>query len=264
MMKIRFSKYQGTGNDFIIIDNREERFNGDNIEFINHLCDRRFGIGADGLMLLENSGTTSFRMRYFNSDGREGSMCGNGGRCIAAFAVHNNLIINKSSFSFDAVDGLHEASYNNGIVSLKMQDVKELSNYNGDYFLNTGSPHFVRFVESSDKVAVFEDGKAIRWSDQFKPNGTNVNFVEKISSEHIKVRTFERGVEDETLSCGTGVVASSIAAYKAFETSNSINIDVLGGKLHVSFQPEDNDNFKNIWLTGPATFVFEGTIDMQS
>ncbi len=263
MIKIRFSKYQGTGNDFIIIDNREERFNGDDIAFINHLCNRRFGIGADGLMLLENSGNTSFRMRYFNSDGREGSMCGNGGRCIAAFAVHNNLIINKSSFSFDAVDGLHEASYNNGVVSLKMLDVTEVNNYSGDYFLNTGSPHFVRFVENCDKVAVFDEGKTLRWSDQFKPNGTNVNFVEKIDQNHIKVRTFERGVEDETLSCGTGVVASSIAAYKSYETSNNVNIDVLGGKLQVSFQPIDGNTYKNIWLTGPATFVFEGTIDMK-
>ncbi len=260
-MKVKFSKYQGAGNDFIIIDNRDERFNGDNVELIHSLCDRRFGIGADGLMLLENSGETAFRMRYYNSDGKEGSMCGNGGRCIAAFAVHNNLIINTHLYTFDAVDGLHEAKYNNGIVSLKMQDVVNIEKLKSDYFLNTGSPHFVRFVDDCDKVAVYDEGKAIRWSEPFKPGGTNVNFVSKLGENLIKVRTFERGVEDETLACGTGVVASSLVASFALATSNNLDIEVLGGKLQVSFKTTDQKTFTDIWLTGPATFVFSGVIE---
>lgn len=261
-MKIKFSKYQGTGNDFIIIDNRDERFDDSNIDLINTLCNRRFGIGADGLMLLENSGETAFRMRYFNSDGKEGSMCGNGGRCIAAFAVHNNLIINPQHFSFDATDGLHEAKFTNGIVSLKMQDVLTIEKLGYDYFLNTGSPHFVRFIENCDKIAVYEEGKAIRWSDYFKPGGTNVNFVSKIDENTIKVRTFERGVEDETLSCGTGVVASSISSYLHFATPTNLNIEVLGGKLQVSFNAHNETHFTDVWLTGPATFVYEGVIEV--
>lgn len=259
-MKIKFSKYQGTGNDFIIIDNRDELFDSNNVTLVNKLCDRRFGIGGDGLMLLENSINTSFKMRYFNSDGKEGSMCGNGGRCIAAFAVHSNLIINPQHFTFDAVDGLHEARYNNGVVSLRMSDVVLIEKTEDDFFLNTGSPHFVRFVENVDKISVFEDGKAIRWSEPFQPGGTNVNFVTKIDDNRIKVRTFERGVEDETLSCGTGVVASSIASYLHNSTSKNLQIEVLGGELSVSFDPKSSEKVENIWLTGPATFVFEGHI----
>jgi diaminopimelate epimerase len=259
-MKIKFSKYQGTGNDFIIIDNRDELFDSNNVTLVNKLCNRRFGIGADGLMLLENSINTSFKMRYFNSDGKEGSMCGNGGRCIAAFAVNSNLIINPQYFTFDAVDGLHEARYNNGVVSLKMSNVTLIEKTGNDFFLNTGSPHFVRFTDDIDKISVYNEGKAIRWSEPFQPGGTNVNFVSRIDENKIKVRTFERGVEDETLSCGTGVVASSIASHLHLSTSKDLQIEVLGGELNVSFQSPNNGKVENIWLTGPATFVFEGYI----
>lgn len=261
-MKIKFSKYQGTGNDFVLIDNRDELFDANNIELVNRLCDRRFGIGGDGLMLLENSINTSFKMRYFNSDGKEGSMCGNGGRCIAAFAVHNKLIINPQHFTFDAVDGLHEAKYSNGVVSLKMSDVDTIEKMDNDFFLNTGSPHYVKFTENVDKISVYTDGKVIRWSEPFQPSGTNVNFVTVVDQDHIKVRTFERGVEDETLSCGTGVVASSIASHLQHSTSRNLQIKVLGGELAVSFDALTNGKIANIWLTGAATFVFEGYINI--
>lgn len=257
---IEFYKYQGTGNDFVLIDNRNNCFDGDNIELINRLCDRRFGIGGDGLMLLEEHDEYDFTMRYFNSDGREASMCGNGGRCIAAFAVHIGVVSNPDDFAFMAVDGLHLASYKNGIVKLKMIDVDAFEQTDNYTFMDTGSPHHVEFVEKTNAINVVEEGKAIRYSDVYAPDGTNVNFVEFKGTNALKVRTYERGVEDETLACGTGVVASAISAHLKRPEYTDFNIEVLGGQLRVFFEPQ-NKGFKNIWLEGPATFVFKGTIE---
>jgi len=259
---IDFYKYQGAGNDFVILDNRNKSFDGSNAEVIRFLCDRRFGIGADGLMLLENHPDYDFTMRYFNSDGNEASMCGNGGRCIAAFAVHQDIVPQNKTFRFMAVDGLHEASYNEGIVSLKMIDVKHVDIHEEYTFLDTGSPHFVQFHQSVDELDVNEMGSKVRYSDQFKPGGTNANFVHFVNDNTIKVRTYERGVENETLACGTGVVASAISAHLKKKTISDFNIEVLGGKLRVYFKPTP-EGFSDIWLVGPAQFVFKGSIELQ-
>ncbi|TLX76509.1 diaminopimelate epimerase [Labilibacter sediminis] len=263
-MKIEFYKYQGTGNDFVIIDNRDGKFDSKNYTLVSFLCDRRMGIGADGLMLLENhhSPDIDFTMRYYNSDGKEASMCGNGGRCIAAFAVHQKAVQNSAEFSFEAVDGLHIAKYDNGIVSLKMSEVDHIELGDNYYFLDTGSPHYIAHKQNIDDVDIVKYGSEIRYSDQFKPGGTNVNIVEELSDNHLKVRTYERGVEDETYSCGTGVVASAISTFVKNNKSSSFNIDVKGGKLKVNFEGNKHDGFKNIWLIGPATFVFYGAIEV--
>jgi len=262
MSEITFNKYQGTGNDFIIIDNRDNTFDGSNTQLINYLCDRRFGIGGDGLMLLEDHADLDFTMRYFNSDGKEASMCGNGGRCIAAFAVHQGVVKNTNSFAFMAVDGEHRASYNNGVVTLKMIDVNEINAKEKFTFMDTGSPHHVEFVNNCDKVDVFNEGRNIRNSALYKPHGTNVNFVEFKEGNRIRVRTYERGVEDETLACGTGVVASAISAHLKKNQYSDFNIDVEGGKLRVFFT-NMNNQFKDVWLEGPATFVFNGKIKID-
>ncbi|MCW3807612.1 diaminopimelate epimerase [Plebeiibacterium marinum] len=263
-MQINFYKYQGTGNDFVIIDNRNGNFDSKNVQLVSFLCDRRMGIGADGLMLLENNinPDVDFTMRYYNSDGREASMCGNGGRCIAAFAVHQNSVKTPDNFIFEAVDGMHEASYSNGIVSLKMINVDTIEKGSDYFFLNTGSPHYVTHQNQIDDMDIVTKGAAIRYSDAFKPGGTNVNFVEELAHNHIKVRTYERGVEDETHSCGTGVVASAISTFEKNAQTKEFDIDVKGGKLKVTFDGDSQTGFKNIWLTGPATYVFKGSIEV--
>lgn len=258
---IKFYKYQGAGNDFVIIDNRNHAFDGSNTETVHFLCDRRFGIGGDGLMLLENHAEYDFTMRYFNSDGKEASMCGNGGRCIAAFAVHQGIVKAKEKFRFMAVDGLHEASYDEGIVSLKMIDINQVEIKDNYTFLNTGSPHYVEFCQSTENLDIKTLGSKVRYSDTFQPGGTNVNFVHFINDNTIKVRTYERGVEDETLACGTGVVASAISAHLKKPEISDFNIEALGGKLRVYFKA-NNEKFTDIWLVGPAKFVFEGSIDV--
>jgi len=255
-----FWKYQGAGNDFVVIDNRSLHFDSENVQLVSSLCDRRFGIGADGLMLLENDEKAEFKMRYYNSDGREASMCGNGGRCIAAFAVHEGIVKDATHFTFNAVDGLHEASYENGIVSLKMQDVTRIESRPNGYYLNTGSPHHVEFVEDTINVAVYEQGKAIRYSNLYAPGGTNVNFVAIQSEAAIAVRTYERGVENETLACGTGVVASAISASVKLGRGEAFDVTVEGGKMKVTFERIDDHTFRNVWLIGPAKFVFKGEI----
>lgn len=259
-MKLHFYKYQGTGNDFVMIDNRSLFFPKDNVQLINKLCDRRFGIGADGLILLEPSKTADFTMVYFNADGNEGSMCGNGGRCLVAFA--NQLEVIKNETTFDAVDGLHYATINNGIVSLKMIDVSEISTQNTDLFLNTGSPHHIQFSDNVAAINVKELGAKIRYGAPYFEEGTNVNFAEQVSENAFKVRTYERGVEDETLACGTGVTAVAIAANNANKTSkNTIQLEVLGGNLEVSFDKNET-SYTNVFLKGPAQFVFEGDIQI--
>lgn len=258
-MTIAFNKYQGTGNDFIIIDNRSGVFNPDNTSLINRLCDRRFGIGADGLILINNLDGYDYEMIYFNSDGFKGTMCGNGGRCTAAFALKNGVA--GTSQRFMASDGIHEALSENEIIRLTMSNVNNISKISGNYFINTGSPHSVVFTSDLDNLDVFSEGRKIRWSDEFKPGGTNVNFVE-IQKDGIFVRTFERGVEDETLSCGTGVTASAIASVLSGQfVSAPVNVRTRGGDLKVEFQIK-SDMITGIKLCGPATFVFEGTFEI--
>lgn len=256
-MNIHFHKYQGTGNDFVIIDDRTNEFPKDNAELVAKLCDRRFGIGADGLMLLRNQEGFDFEMVYFNSDGNEGSMCGNGGRALVQFAHDLEIISEKCTFI--AVDGPHTATVSEGLIHLRMIDVEDLEVTEEDYFMNTGSPHHVEFVKNIMDFDVFNNGQSIRHSLRYQPAGTNVNFVEKLGKRKIKVRTFERGVEDETLSCGTGVTASAISSFLEHEMDSPIEIEVLGGYLSVSFDIID-DIFTNIYLIGPAIKVFEGDI----
>ncbi len=261
-MKIEFYKYQGTGNDFILIDNRQKMIARDQFDLVKSLCDRKFGIGADGLILLEDHEEYDFEMVYFNSDGKESSMCGNGGRCVSAFASFLGLV--KERCRFLAIDGEHESVLKSGDwVELKMTDVHEIE-IGEDYFLlDTGSPHYVIFVEDVDDINVVENGKAIRYSKRFRDDGVNVNFVEPAEDKLI-VATYERGVEDETLSCGTGVTASAIANYLRDPSQNftEIPIESKGGKLLVRLEPYGKIGFKNIWLCGKAEQVFKGTIDI--
>ncbi len=263
MIKIEFYKYQGTGNDFIIIDGRNKDLNPDSM-VIKKLCDRKFGIGADGLMILKNHEGYDFSMTYYNADGHEGSMCGNGGRCIIAFAKQIGISNNK--LRFIAIDGSHDGevlNHENGVslVRLKMTDVSEFSARTNYYMLETGSPHYVEFTEKVSTKDVYSEGKAIRYNDLFKAKGVNVNFADE-SDNQLFVRTYERGVEDETLSCGTGVTAAAIAfALKNDLKKDCIQIQTLGGNLKVSFEKEGNV-FKNVWLEGPAAFVFKGEIDI--
>ena len=256
-MATAFNKYQGTGNDFIIIDNRNRVFNPGNSGLIHRLCDRRFGIGADGLILINAVDGYDYEMIYFNSDGFRGTMCGNGGRCTAAFALKHGIAGKKQRFL--APDGLHEAILENDIIQLTMSDVKNISTISGNYFINTGSPHYVVFTNDLDNLNVFSEGRELRWSDEFKPGGTNVNFVE-VQEDGIFVRTFERGVEDETLSCGTGVTASAIASVLSGHfVSAPVNVRTRGGELKVEFEKR-SDLITGIKLCGPAAFVFEGTV----
>lgn len=256
-----FYKYQGTGNDFILLDNRNKEIQISN-ENIKLLCDRRFGIGADGLMLLELEPGVDFKMVYYNSDGNESSMCGNGGRCISAFAKKLGIISDKARFL--AIDGMHEVNVQENYVSLKMNDVKSIEKGDGFYYLNTGSPHYVKSVYDVKNFNVYDEGKKIRNSDRFIAEGTNVNFIEKIE-DAIFVRTYERGVENETLSCGTGVTAAAlVAAVSGLANSkNNCSIFTLGGSLNVKFDRVLESNFYNIWLEGPAEFVFEGKIEIS-
>lgn len=259
-MTITFYKYQGTGNDFIIIDNRNLIFDRKNKTLIEKLCHRKFGIGADGFMLLQNRTGYDFEMVYYNADGNESSMCGNGGRCIVDFARELKIIKDKAHFI--AIDGEHEAHLKGNSVSLKMNDVKNIEIHPDFYFLNTGSSHYVEFVKDIEHVDVFEKGKEIRYNDRFKKEGTNVNFVEIKEDNQLFVRTYERGVENETLSCGTGVTASALAAsLKENKSSrNSFNIKTLGGDLTVKFKKNKGDSFSDIWLEGSAILVFKGEV----
>ena len=251
---IKFYKYQGTGNDFIMIDNRNQSFPKNDVDLVKKMCDRRFGIGADGLILLENHENLDFQMVYYNSDGNESTMCGNGGRCIVAFAHFLNVFENK--VKFNAIDGLHEAEINGNVVKLKMIDVPEIIKIDADYQLNTGSPHFVRYVEDVQNLDVYKNGYEIRNSEPYKKEGINVNFVSKISDNEVFVRTYERGVEDETYSCGTGVTASCLTFMDEFG-GGEVSVKTLGGNLKV-YAEKYEAGFRNIWLEGPAEYVFEG------
>ena len=257
---MHFYKYQGTGNDFIILDNRNWSYTTLSTERIKALCDRRFGIGADGLMLLNTRTGFDFEMKYYNADGRESSMCGNGGRCLVKFAY--DLGMHKSTYRFSAIDGVHEAEIqDDGIVNLKMQDVTEVKEYHGDYILNTGSPHYVKIVSDVMDIDVFQKGMDIRYSADFSMEGINVNFVEQKKPDEIIVRTYERGVEDETLSCGTGVTAAALVCFHNEMGYNDVTVITKGGKLVVRYDRTGEDCFQNIWLCGPAMKVFEGDLE---
>jgi len=260
-MQVHFYKYEGTGNDFVLIDNRDGKTKELDTTKIAALCDRRFGIGADGLMLLQHKQGYDFEMVYYNSDGRTTSMCGNGGRCIVAFA--NRLGVIKDKAHFIAIDGEHIAVVKNDWVSLKMNDVKKIEENNDHFFLDTGSPHYVKSVKDVRSVNVFEEGKAIRNNERFKEQGTNVNFIER-QGGHLFVRTYERGVEDETYSCGTGVVAAALVASVNGSSTGAdhCGIKTLGGELNVKFKKNVDNTFTDIWLEGTATFVFEGTVEI--
>lgn len=261
-MQVHFYKYQGTGNDFVIMDNRSGELDKLTEAQVAFLCDRRFGIGGDGLMLLNRHPQYDFEMKYYNSDGRESSMCGNGGRCLVKFAHDIGLV--KDAYHFIAVDGEHEAEVNSdGSVSLKMNDVERIDAAGKDYVLNTGSPHFVQLTEGVMDLDVFKEGRAIRNSDPYKEKGINVNFVERQKEgEGIIVRTYERGVEDETLSCGTGVTAAALVCHQNNEGLNEVPVQTRGGRLRIKYEKK-GDTFKDIWLIGPAQKVFEGTVELK-
>ncbi len=259
LMELPFYKYQGTGNDFIIIDNRTKFFPVKNQKAIAHLCDRHFGIGADGLILLENDSSTDFKMVYFNADGNESTMCGNGGRCIVAFAKYLKIIEEKTSFL--AVDGIHHATIENDSVTLQMTNVDNIKINNNHVFVDTGSPHHVEWVSDLSHFPILEKGKEIR-NNIYGTEGSNVNFVQYINQNILRVRTYERGVENETLACGTGVTAAAIAFHATQKTTETeIKLLVEGGELIVSFDVE-NGTYKNVFLTGPAQFVYKGSIEI--
>ena len=258
-MMISFVKYQGTGNDFIMIDNRDNTISLD-ANHIGALCDRKKGIGADGVILIQEHPELDFEMVYYNSDGSQ-SMCGNGSRCAVQYA--NVLgMINGTRTNFLSTNGPHEASLDEGIIHLHLTDVKETKDFgNDELFIDTGSPHHIKFIDNAAACNVFDQGKEIRNKEIYAPGGTNVNFVEILDESSIFVRTYERGVEDETLSCGTGVTAASIAA-STKNLKSPIQIKTLGGDLKVSFDMNEKGHFTNVYLIGPAEKVFEGSIDL--
>lgn len=259
-MLIHFYKYQGTGNDFILIDNRIDPIPLSTAQ-IKQACDRHFGVGADGLMLLNLDSDADFNMVYYNSDGRESTMCGNGGRCMTAFAKRLGLIENETRFS--AIDGLHEARIDeNGVVSLKMKDVNAIQQSETYFELNTGSPHYVTYADFVQELDIKKEGQLIRYSPRYKDEGINVNFVERLDDKTLFVRTYERGVEDETLSCGTGVTAAAITGILTQLGPQVVDIKTLGGSLQVEINHVSQNQFQDIRLKGPAEFVFDGHISL--
>lgn len=261
-MKIDFYKYQGTGNDFIILDNRENIYDNLTEKQVNFLCSRRFGIGADGLMMLQHKPGFDFKMIYFNADGKEGSMCGNGGRCIIKFASF--LGIKNSNYHFKAADGDHYGEIDlNGEIRLRMIDVSKVEFHYNHFILNTGSPHYVKNVPDVSLINIVSEGRAIRHSSEFEKDGINVNFVETLDEDYIFVRTYERGVEDETLSCGTGVTASAIVSAHNENGFNRVEVKTIGGKLSVEFDKNSEQEFTNIWLCGPAEMVYKGSLQLN-
>lgn len=263
MSLIKFYKYQGTGNDFIMIQDLDNKF-PKIVEDIKKICHRRFGVGADGLILLKKGDKKPFKMVYFNSDGNESSMCGNGGRCFVKF-ISDLKLINSQQVEFEAIDGLHQgrvfSKESNSLVQLGMNNVSEIDKRDNYVFLDTGSPHHVEFLAELESIDVKEKGSNIRYSDLYKPKGTNVNFVKKINENTLKVRTYERGVEDETYSCGTGVTAAALAThFLSLSKSNSIKTITKGGELLVEFTKTDL-GYENIKLTGKAELIFKGTFE---
>ncbi|RNL81699.1 diaminopimelate epimerase [Sinomicrobium pectinilyticum] len=258
-MHLIFHKYQGTGNDFVMIDNRRQYFPKNDTKLVARLCDRKFGIGADGLILLENDRDADFRMVYYNADGGESTMCGNGGRCIVAFAGF--LGIAGEQTDFVAVDGMHHAVLKEDRVRLQMSDVDIIEVFDNYVFLNTGSPHHVQEINDIDNFDVKANGEKLRYG-KYGKGGSNINFVSPSGNNVFRVRTYERGVEDETLSCGTGVTAVAIAMHRTGKaTGNTVTLDTPGGRLTVSFEERDG-KYTNVHLEGPATRVFQGEVDV--
>lgn len=258
MKTYQFYKYQGTGNDFVILDNRKLVFDRTNLALVKQLCDRKFGIGADGLILIENHVDFDFELIYFNSDGSK-SFCGNGSRCGVAFAKFLGIIDEKTKFL--AIDGEHEALIKNNKVHLKMNNVSNVETINQDYFLNTGSPHYIIYNEKLKDLNIIEEAHKIRYNNRFKDEGTNVNFA-CVNNNQVNIRTYERGVENETLSCGTGATAVALSAHLKNGLTSPITIKVEGGELEIAFTKIDNNNFTDIWLIGEAKQVFKGDISI--
>ena len=259
-MNIKFYKYHGTGNDFIMIDNFKGQYDLSELDKdrISLLCHRRFGIGADGLIILEASENSDFNMVYFNADGAESTMCGNGGRCILAMA-HALEYIGDDAI-FNAIDGLHKGRVGDQI-EIQLKDVDHIDNSEDDYILDTGSPHYVRFISDVHQLNIIPIAHEIRYNDVYKEEGINVNFVESLQGDFY-LRTYERGVENETMSCGTGVTATAIAIHEKYDHLESpIELRTPGGILQVSFDKTE-EGYKNVWLKGPATLVFEGYLDI--
>ena len=258
---MHFSKYQGTGNDFILIDNREQALNISTNQ-VATLCHRRFGIGADGLMLLEHSAIADYKMVYYNADGSTGSLCGNGSRCMAAFAQSLGVVTAKNA-CFEATDGLHKVGFlAGGNIALEMADVLSMETTETHSILNTGSPHFVKWVEDAEAINVNPAGSKIRNRVRFKAAGINVNFVQRNTDGSLFVRTYERGVEAETLSCGTGVTAAAIASAGGQAGRYQIQVRTLGGRLEVAFENGSMGEARRILLTGPAVAVFTGEVEL--
>lgn len=261
-MKIHFYKYQATGNDFILIDNRDGTLSL-SIDQIQKLCDRKFGVGADGLMLIEKSKDTHFNLVYYNSDGTQ-SLCGNGSRAAVHFASYLGMVKNQAAFN--AYDGMHDAELlATGIIRLKMNDTHQVTTIGNDFSIHTGSPHYIHFVQDVQHFPVYEEGRKIRYNKTYQEKGINVNFVELLPNNTIFVRTYERGVENETLSCGTGVTAAALAAsFKGY--TSPVAIKTLGGELSVEFKighsAAANPSFQDIFLVGPAKMVFEGYLEL--
>ncbi len=261
-MELNFYKYQGTGNDFILFDNRNNEINALSEATIKKLCDRKFGIGADGVMLLNIIPNYDFEMVYYNADGKPSSMCGNGGRCMVRFA--KDLGMRKETYRFLAVDGEHEATIDlDNTIRLKMQDVQEADLHATYAILNTGSPHYIKYSNDVRDIDVVHKGREIRYNKEFEEEGINVNFVENIGEYSIYVRTYERGVEDETLSCGTGVTAAALMSAHHERGFNQVEVQTNGGHLSVEFNKTGDESFTDIFLCGPATFVFKGSINIK-
>lgn len=260
-MNITFYKYHGTGNDFVIIDNRDNQYDFLTPKQVKYLCNRRFGIGADGLMLLKHRDGYDFEMVYYNADGNPSTMCGNGGRCLVKFA--NQVGIHKYTYRFFAIDGDHDAEIdNNNIIRLKMKDVSTIDEHANFTVLDTGSPHYIKFTNDVLQTDVVQAGKAIRNSAPYAAEGINVNFVETTGQDSIFVRTYERGVEDETMSCGTGVTAAALMSAHNDRGFNRVEVKTPGGHLSVEYNKTGDSSFEDIWLCGPATFVFKGELEL--
>lgn len=257
----RFYKYQATGNDFILIDDRDLNFPTD-LSLVSALCDRRFGIGSDGLILIQPHETTDFNMVFYNPDGSQ-SLCGNGSRCAVVFAQYLGIIGTECQFM--AYDGVHEASIlSDSTVRLHMQNVQDVRSMEDGMLIDTGSPHLIQYVDAIDATDVVAEGRKIRYNETFREDGVNVNFISKSNPSTIKVRTYERGVENETLSCGTGVTAAALAASMQ-DMESPINIHTRGGQLQVEFlREEGTGHFSEVYLIGPAKYVFSGEIEVDA
>ena len=255
---IHFHKYQGTGNDFIMIDDRDLKFPSDQIDIISKMCHRKFGIGSDGLILIQPHDQLDFKMVFFNPDGSK-SLCGNGSRCAVAFANALGMISDETRF--ETTDGEHHAFIEKENIHFSLHDVSKVQPYGKDLFIDTGSPHYLKMVQDLDNIDVIKEGQDIRYSELFSPSGTNVNFIE-LNQDRIRVRTYERGVENETLSCGTGVTASALAANLS-GMEGPIRVETRGGTLFVTFDRGNDNDFKNIYLAGPAKKVFEGDFEQS-